>query len=425
MLVKSFEVYYNNKITNYYFRGRNVEGRDDTYPKKTNFYRFPWSKNDNPIGWLEITDICNIHCKGCYRQKITGHKSLDEIKEEISLFKEWRNCDNISISGGEPLLHPDITEIVAWVWKHKMKPILLTNAVLLTRDKLRELKDAGLKGLTMHIDSFQKRPQWKGKNEKELNELRMYYADMAHEIGGLFCSFNSTVYAENFKYIPAIVAWANKHISKVHSIIFITYRGVPESDDFEYIAGDKKVEVKDVITYTSKPDEQIDITSVNVYNILKQNIPHYDASGYLGGTYSIDAYKWFVGSLIATKKEILGCFGKKGLEISQVLHHLKYGTYPAYLFSNRVGRKAFLLSFFDPKVRKALGRYMKNPLNIFRSVYAQGIGIIQAPDVTREGADMCDSCPDLTWYQGNLVNSCRLDELRKYGDFIRIAQKDS
>ena len=34
---------------------------------KRNLYRLPWSMNDNPIAWLEITDTCNIHCEGCYR----------------------------------------------------------------------------------------------------------------------------------------------------------------------------------------------------------------------------------------------------------------------------------------------------------------------------------------------------------------------
>ncbi len=51
-------------------------------PNQRDLYRFPWSLNDNPIGWLEVTDICNIHCKGCYRQKMVGHKSLEALKEE-------------------------------------------------------------------------------------------------------------------------------------------------------------------------------------------------------------------------------------------------------------------------------------------------------------------------------------------------------
>ena len=35
---------------------------------KRDLYRLPWSMNDNAIAWLEITDICNIYCEGCYRQ---------------------------------------------------------------------------------------------------------------------------------------------------------------------------------------------------------------------------------------------------------------------------------------------------------------------------------------------------------------------
>ena len=82
---------------------------------KRDLYRLPWSMNDNPIAWLEITDVCNIYCEGCYRQRMTGHKTLDEVKEEIAFFKQWRNPDNVSIAGGEPLIHPQIVDIVAHI----------------------------------------------------------------------------------------------------------------------------------------------------------------------------------------------------------------------------------------------------------------------------------------------------------------------
>ena len=111
---------------------------------KRNLYRFPWSMNDNPIAWLEITDICNIYCEGCYRQRLTGHKTLEEVKEEILFFKQWRNPDNVSIAGGEPLIHPDIVDIVAFIAENGIKPVILTNAVALNPELLRELKAAGL-----------------------------------------------------------------------------------------------------------------------------------------------------------------------------------------------------------------------------------------------------------------------------------------
>ena len=55
---------------------------------KRDYYRLPWSMNDNPIAWLEITDICNIHCDGCYRQHMTGHKSLEQLKEDAQRAEE-------------------------------------------------------------------------------------------------------------------------------------------------------------------------------------------------------------------------------------------------------------------------------------------------------------------------------------------------
>jgi MoaA/NifB/PqqE/SkfB family radical SAM enzyme len=133
-------------------------------PAKRDMYRMPWSLNDNPIGWLEITDQCNIYCRGCYRRNMTGHKSLEEIKAEIDFFKEWRNCDNISIAGGEPLIHPDIMEIVAYTREKGMKPLILTNGVKLNNNRkmLRELKRAGAFGISLHIDSEQERPHWAG-----------------------------------------------------------------------------------------------------------------------------------------------------------------------------------------------------------------------------------------------------------------------
>ena len=76
------------------------------------FYRLPWSLHDNPIGWVEITDPCNITCKGCYRTTLAGHKSLDDIKDEILFLQRWRNINNVHLAGGEPLIHPDIVEIV-------------------------------------------------------------------------------------------------------------------------------------------------------------------------------------------------------------------------------------------------------------------------------------------------------------------------
>ena len=78
-------------------------------------YRLPWSLTDNPIAWLEPTQACNLACDGCYRQNVKVHKPLKEVEEELATFSRLRNVDGYSIAGGDPLLHPELLQIVARV----------------------------------------------------------------------------------------------------------------------------------------------------------------------------------------------------------------------------------------------------------------------------------------------------------------------
>ena len=101
----------------------------------------------------------------------------------------------------------------------------------------------------------------------------------------------------------------------------------------------------------SRPDH--DITSYEVYDLIRANIPEYDASGYLGGTWKIDTIKWLAGAQIGTRKKIFGSIGPKTMEIAQAGHHWFTGRYLAYLGESKVGRKIFLTSFVDKTVRAA------------------------------------------------------------------------
>ena len=392
--------------------------------EKNTIFRLPWSKNDNPIGWLEVTDICNLKCLGCYRQKLYGHKTLDEIKNEILFLKKWRNVDNVSIAGGEPLMHPDIMDVVAFIKQQGIKPIMLTNGVKLDRATVAELKKAGLAGFTIHIDSNQGRPQWRDKNEVQTNELRQHFADMIYDVGGLYVIFNSTVYPSTMQYIPEMVKWAQKNIDRVHGLVFICFRTAPLDEEITYQTGEEIVDARH-LSYASEVTPDHNITSYEVYDLIKENVPEYEASGYLGGTWKIDSIKWLAGAQIGTRKRVFGSIGPKTMELAQNGHHWLTGRYLAYLGESKIGRKVFLASFFDKTVRTAHKAYWKDllrhPQHVFDPVYVQSLGIIQAPDIMADGtADMCDSCPDMTYWNGELINSCRMDEYRLFGGFVTV-----
>ncbi len=394
---------------------------------KRDLYRMPWSLNDNPIAWLEVTDICNMHCDGCYRQHLTGHKPLVQIKEEIRFFKQWRNPDNVSIAGGEPLVHPEILDIVAYIARSGLKPIILTNGMALAPELLRELKRAGLAGFTIHVDSQQERPHWRGKSEVDLNALRQEYADMIAREKGVYVIFNSTVYPATFHEIPDVVRWGQANIDRVHGLVFITYRtGITETA----IAFDPTKQEVDLqkLSYTKARFDDKFVTSPEVYQIIKDHFPEYEASAYLGGSILHSSYKWLTGAMIGSKRKMYGSVGKKTMEVAQAGHHLAVGTYLAYLSSSQVGGGAFLMAPWDRTVRQAwrnrVRDVIRHPGRLFDRLYVQTIGIIQAPDLQPDGrADMCDSCPDMTVYDGKLINSCRMDEYRLFGGFVTVLER--
>ncbi|MHB0878844.1 MAG: radical SAM protein [Anaerolineae bacterium] len=394
---------------------------------KGSLYRLPWSMNDNPIAWLEITDICNIHCEGCYRQHLTGHKPLEQVKEEILFLKKWRNPDNVSIAGGEPLVHPQIMEIVSFIAQNGIKPIVLTNARAMTPEVLRELKRAGCAGFTIHIDSHQDRPDWLGKSEADLNQLRQKYADMVASVGGMYVIFNSTVYPSTVHEIPDMVRWARQHMDTVQGMVFITYRTATYDSNVGRDAGDQEVDLSQLSYTTASFDEKF-VTAPEVVEMIQKEVPNYQPASYLGGSIRHDSFKWVAGALVGSKGTAYGAIGKRTMEMAQVTNHFFHGRYLAYLSTAKVGANVFFLSPFDPVLRRAwrarLSDVVRHPAKLFSHVYLQSYGIIQAPDLLPDGrADMCDSCPDMTIYDGKLINSCRMDEYRLFGGFLTVTQR--
>lgn len=390
-------------------------------------YRLPWSVTDNIISWLEPTKQCNIYCHGCYSANMPGsHKSLEAVAHELDVFERFRQTDAVSIAGGDPLTHPQIVEIVRMVAARGLKPIVNTNGLALTPELLRELKAAGMRGFTFHIDSLQKRPGWTGKSEIELNELRLYYAKMTAAAGGISCAFNATVYDENLEQVADIVEWGRKHIDIVHVLVFIAIRAVEGDGRFDYFIGDHKAETKPLAYSKIKPIRN-DIGAPDIVARIRERCGEFDPCAYLNGTEKPDSFKWLMTLRIGEPKGILGCAGPKFIELAQVSNHLRKGRYLGYLEpkGHRRARWMLLLSGLDRGLRRVLKRdlaaLLRDPLRLFRPLHLQSVMIIQPVDIMADGRlSMCDACPDMTVHKDELVWSCRLDERLKFGQLMRL-----
>lgn len=396
-------------------------------------FRLPWTLPDNAISWLEPTSACNLACDGCYRENVKdSHKTMEEVKRELDVFQRLRKSDCISIAGGDPLLYPNIVELVAEIKARGIKPIINTNGKALTRELLHELKLAGVYGFTFHVDTKQGRPgEWKGKNELELNDLRLQYAQMLADEGGIACSFNSTVYDDTLQYVPGMIEWAHKHINIVHTMVFIAFRHVVPEMPFDWYAGGQKVDWQKIM-YHSDEKRKVDIKSTDMLKIAREKFPEFTHAAYLNGTEQPDSFKWLLTNRIGNNHKIFGYFGPKMLELVMFFYHFTQGTYLSYAApkTTKLGRSTlFFLWLLDKGVRnsfkKYLGHVLRNPLRLFKKAHMQSILFIQPVDFDKWGnQNMCDGCPDITVHEDRLVWSCRLEEPKQFGTFLRSFPKN-
>lgn len=398
----------------------------------TRFYRLPWTLPDNGITWLEPTEACNLACDGCYRRASKRHKPWAEVMGELDLIQRVRRSDCISIAGGDPLLYPEIVDLVAEIKRRGLKPIVNTNGVALTDAILRDLARAGVYGLTFHVDSRQKRGgEWDGRDEIGLNELRLRYARQVHAAGNIACAFNSTVYEENLHLVPEMVAWAQRHVDLVQSMVFICFRHVVPGLGLDWFAGNDKVDW-DRIWYHSEQDRQVVIDAPAVVAKLREREPGFTPAAFLNGTEDPSACKWLLTERVATPDRVYGYLGPRFVEALMTGYHMLKGRYLAYVSPSaaRRGRTAMALgaAVKDQDSRRALRSYagalLKSPRAWRHRPRLQTIMIIQPVDFMTDGRQsMCDGCPDLTVHEGRLVWSCRLEEVKQFGSFLRTVPK--
>ncbi|MCD4781982.1 MAG: radical SAM protein [Candidatus Omnitrophica bacterium] len=122
--------------------------------------RMPWTNLTAPNVMIEVVGFCNLDCRACYKKFSSHIKSMNEIKDDLESAMKIRKLHTVSLSGGEPTLHPDLCAVVEMIKREGLHVFLLTNGVLIDEDYLRRLKAAGLDFILFHVDLGQKRPDF-------------------------------------------------------------------------------------------------------------------------------------------------------------------------------------------------------------------------------------------------------------------------
>jgi GTP 3',8-cyclase len=160
---------------------------------------------------VSLTDRCDLACVYCRPSRSDGY--LEKRLEDGA----WRamvralvaaGVRRVRITGGEPLLHPRVTELVAFVASLGVDDLALTtNATLL--DKLaRPLRDAGLRRLTVSLDSLVPERFWRITRGGRLDRV-LAGIDAARAVGFEELKINTVVLRhQNDDELPSIVEWS-------------------------------------------------------------------------------------------------------------------------------------------------------------------------------------------------------------------------
>lgn len=146
---------------------------------------------------ISVTDRCNFRCVYCMPKEIFGRDfefmprdmllSFEEITR-IARVAVAHGVEKIRLTGGEPLLRAGIEDLIAMLNElktpdgHDLDLALTTNGSALTH-KAQALKDAGLKRITVSLDSLDDE-KFKALNGVDFPVAKVLHAiDVAHEVG--------------------------------------------------------------------------------------------------------------------------------------------------------------------------------------------------------------------------------------------------
>lgn len=94
-----------------------------------------------------IVHECNLHCVHCYQEDYNAKMPYEKMLELLDKYEEYLKFHSyegqINLTGGEPLLHPDIFKLIAEIKKRSMIFSILTNGTLIDEkmaEKIAEYK---------------------------------------------------------------------------------------------------------------------------------------------------------------------------------------------------------------------------------------------------------------------------------------------
>ncbi len=180
------------------------------------------------ISW-NVTRRCNLLCAHCYISAVPGIESseeltTDECRSVVDGIAEVNPSAFLILSGGEPLLRSDLFDVAVYAVEKGLTVVLGTNGVLLGEKEARLMRQSGIQGAGISLDSVDPRMhdafrRLHGAWEGAIRATKVLRAE------GIDFSIHTNVNTWNVDEIPAMIELAGSLKAKALLFFFLVRTG--------------------------------------------------------------------------------------------------------------------------------------------------------------------------------------------------------
>ena len=365
----------------------------------------PWTLRTAPHAVLDILRGCNIRCRACYnRSSGLSCRSLEQVKDDYEKIMAFRPVSTFGLIGGEPLLHPELLSIIRFLKERKHAVEIFTNGLLLTPDLCRQLAEAGVDLVFLHIGLGQIRKDLADcRSAGEVFRLRTEKAKMLCS-AGIEAAFSVTLQRDTLNELPELVRY-------FLSSPYMTYCLVTLFRDTEktgLLTGSLEEGITGTFTPYSSPQElsmeevlsALERTGMRPFTRIMNSVSG-STPGWVNCMSAVHHGKH--------ADDVLQC-SPSGFEKRYIARFFrKHGRFPFYNKQNPLTARAQLLLNGLCGNRKNFPFLLRN---IFRHILMKRLIVQSIAHVAPDGRlDYCRNCPDITVRNGKIVPVCVCDNM--------------
>ena len=160
----------------------------------------------------EVTGACNLRCIHCHA--VSGQAAKDELttdegKRLIDMIAAESEFRTLIYTGGEPLVRPDIFELLRHSQKAGLANIIATNGTLIDEEMAFKLKDHGVVCHAISLDAADPSVHNMVRNKAGAFDLAMRGIEATRK-AGIMLQTNTTAMEYNMPHLPELIDYADR-----------------------------------------------------------------------------------------------------------------------------------------------------------------------------------------------------------------------